>query len=144
MKKAKRILRSGESNPGRPRDRRKYLTTILLRIHKEFKTTVEKHPQTSHFYHQNHSFSLFLFDFLMKKKGKRRFFLSCILISTCLLIVFGVAVTSVAILNLSKLSNKSHFRGNGLKAKANEEKKVLTIFTTVLEADVYFSIIVFM
>ena len=80
----------------------------------------------------------------MKKKEKRRFFLSCILISTCLLIVFGVAVTSVAILNLSKLSNKSHFRGNGLKAKANEEKKVLTIFTTVLEADVYFSIIVFM
>ena len=29
----KRDLRSGESNPGRPRDRRKYLTTILLRIY---------------------------------------------------------------------------------------------------------------
>ena len=41
-----------------------------------------------------------------------------------------------AILNLSKLSNRNHFRGNGRKAKANEEKKVLTIFTTVLEADV--------
>ena len=29
--KQKEALRSGESNPGRPRDRRKYLTTILLR-----------------------------------------------------------------------------------------------------------------
>ena len=80
----------------------------------------------------------------MKKKGKGRFFLSCLLMSICLLIVFGIAVTSAAILNLSKLSNRNHFRGNGRKAKVNEEKKVLTIFTTVLEADVYFSIIVFM
>ena len=33
--KRKKKLRSGESNPGRPRDRRKYLTTILLRICKQ-------------------------------------------------------------------------------------------------------------
>ena len=59
LKKRKRNLRSGESNPGRPRDRRKYLTTILLRICKRNRFTLYETMHSS----RNNS-QLFLFNMM--------------------------------------------------------------------------------
>ena len=67
----KRNLRSGESNPGRPRDRRKYLTTILLRIHHNlpiyiFNTPIEQEIKSSKWRSKRRKIDYFVFIFIQK------------------------------------------------------------------------------
>lgn len=68
----------------------------------------------------------------MRRKGKRKIFLKSLLLGLCVLVVVGTTGVLLLVNSLSLSSSTSHFRSeSGLLSK-----KTLTLFTTVLEADV--------